>query len=101
MIPARDGERRKDETMSTGTKSYSKKQAGVIYRSIKSGKLHMSKDAISAMYDGVDYIDVYDERTLNMAKYGIKLIKNAVDSIFADDFEGAQMSINLFMEMAA
>lgn len=86
---------------SLGSKSYSKKQAGVIYRSIKSGKLSMSREAISAMYDNVDYVEVYDNKTAEMAKYGIAHIKIAVDAVFADDFETAQRSINMFEQIAA
>ncbi len=87
--------------MSSSAKSYSRKQAGVIYRAIKEGKIEMSKDAISAMYDNCDYIDVYSRLTADLAINGVPAIKNAVTFIFEGNYENAQVSINNFASLVA
>lgn len=91
----------KGVTMSSTAKSFTRKQANVIYRSIKEGKIEMSKEAVSAMYDNVEYIDVYDSATADMAMYGVKAIKAAVTCIIEGNYETAQKIINDFEEIAA
>ena len=47
----------------------------------------MSKDAISAMYDNCDYIDVYSRLTADLAINGVPAIKNAVTFIFEGNYD--------------
>ena len=87
--------------MAQAIRTYSRKQAGVIYRNVKEGKLEMSKAAISAMYDNCDGMDVYNNATADFAQYGIGMIRKTVDAIFANDFDKAQYEINDFEQLIA
>ena len=77
----------------------SRKQAGVIYRSVKQGALSMSKKAVSAMYDlaGRTFegwergTDLYDAEQMLIGQ-----LLNAVDAIFAGRLEDAQSNIDAF-----
>ena len=77
----------------------SRKQAGVIYRSVKQGALSMSKKAVSAMYDlaGRTFegwergTDLYDAEQMLIGQ-----LLNAVDAIFAGRIEDAQSNIDAF-----
>ena len=83
------------------TKSYSKKQAGVIYAAAKRGDIKMTRDGISFMYDNADGIEIYDNRTAELAKCLPYSVRNAIDAIFANDYELAQVSIDVINELAA
>lgn len=76
-------------------KSYSRKQAGVIYRAIKDGKLNMSKGAISEMYDmvGEVYISMATRDYMEERIYGVRL---AVSAIFENDYEQAERYLACF-----
>ena len=78
------------------SKGYSRKQAGVIYRNVKEGKIEMSKTAISVMYDNVGTVEIVDNTTAEFAQEGVTCIRLAVDAIFADDYRLAQMHISDF-----
>lgn len=76
-----------------------RKQAGVIYRSVKQGAVEMSQKAVSAMYDiagttfdswerGTDLYDIEQEL--------VGMLLNAVDAIFAGRIEDAQSNIDAF-----
>lgn len=69
------------------TVSYSRKQAGVVYRAIKEGKLEMSKDAVSLMYDLADE-ERYDGS--DVIPTFINNIKAMVECIFSGDMAEAQ-----------
>ena len=85
------------EELIMDVKSYSSKQAGVIYRAYKEGKIEMTREAISEMYDCVGYVEVYNTDDGYRANESIYAIRKAVDAIFAGDYESAQVSINNFM----
>lgn len=76
-------------------KSYSCKQAGVIYRAIKDGKLTMSNDAISDMYDmvGEAFITMANRDRVEECIYGVRL---AVTAIFDNDYAQAERYLACF-----
>ena len=80
------------------TKFYSRKQAGVIYRNVKSGTIKMDKDAVSAMYDYADTTSTRPEDAEN-AKGINETIRAAVDAIFSNDTDKAQIAINDFVSV--
>lgn len=74
-------------------KGISRKQAGVIYANVKRGTIEMSREAISEMYDrfvGKVYVGSSDPTEK------IAALRNAIDFIFAGQYENAQVSINHF-----
>ena len=75
-------------------KTYSKKQAGVIYAAVKRGDVTMGKPAISIMYDMVGGVDVFNTSQLDGIDRVKYAVKNAVDAIFAGDMELAQSCID-------
>lgn len=75
-------------------KTYTRKQAGVIYAANKRGNITMTREAISALYDAADGIEVFntnDGQRANELHYGVK---NAIDAIFANDYELAQANLD-------
>ena len=72
-------------------KTYTRKQAGVIYRACKEGKLSLDKECISVIYDLADeYVsDVTNGQKLSAG------IRDAIDRIFANDYKGAQTAIDM------
>lgn len=76
-------------------KSFSRKQAGVIYANVKRGTIKMAKEAVSEMYDmvGEAFVSASDASSIENR---IAAIKNAVDFIFAGDIESAQASVDRF-----
>ena len=77
-----------------------RRQAGVIYRSVKQGSIVMSKSAVSAMYDVTD-MDARDYPTLDAIADEIERLLLAVDAIFAGDLAAAQGEIDAFAELYA
>lgn len=69
--------------------SYSRKQAGVIYRAVKEGKLEMAKDAISRLYD---FVGCPVETPYGEAVY--YAVKVAVNAIFDNDYKVAQTAVS-------
>ncbi len=71
---------------------FTRKQAGVIYRAVKEGKIQMSKEDINSMYYWADrecYSDTADA-------YHLDELKLAIDLIFEGCYEGAQNRIDIF-----
>ena len=77
-----------------------RRQAGVIYRSVKQGAIVMSKSAVSAMYDVTD-MDARDYPTLDAIADEIERLLLAVDAIFAGDLAAAQGELDAFAELYA
>ena len=77
-----------------------RRQAGVIYRSVRQGAIRMSKAAVSAMYDVTD-MDVRDYPTLDTIADEAARLLLAVDAIFAGDLEAAQGELDAFAELYA
>ena len=77
-----------------------RRQAGVIYRSVRQGAIRMSKAAVSAMYDVTD-MDVRDYPTLDTIADEVARLLLAVDAIFAGDLEAAQGELDAFAELYA
>lgn len=75
-------------------KAYSRKQMGVVYRAMKEGRIAISKEDVSYLYDWADadfaVNNTNDSRRFDTMRYGMK---NAVDAIFAGDYKAAQTSI--------
>lgn len=78
-------------------KTYSRKQAGVIYRAWKDGKIEMAKEDANKLYDYVGEIEVYNTNAMKIVETIAYAIRNAVDAIFADNYKAAQVSINNFV----
>lgn len=77
-------------------KTYSRKQAGVIYSNVKRGTLSMEKSAISAMYDYAGCAFVSNTNSLAVVEKLAYAIRNAVDAVFAGDLATAQASLDSF-----
>lgn len=77
-------------------KTYSRKQAGVIYSAMKRGDIEVAPYVISEMYDMVGRVEIY---TTNESEYvqefaaGVKL---AIDYIFENDYERATKTLQKF-----
>lgn len=70
-------------------KTYSRKQAGVIYSAMKRGDIEVEQYVISAMYDMVGGVEVYDTNDAYFVESFALSIKGAIDSIFSGDFASA------------
>lgn len=57
------------ETTTTNYAKLTKKQAGIVYSAVKSGKISMTKKDIAAMYDLVDKINVTPKEIGNILRY--------------------------------
>lgn len=64
-------------------KKITRKQAGVIYRALKEGRIEMSDKEVSIMYDIVDFEGYDDGGSLNSINDRLTV---AVDKIFEGDF---------------
>ena len=76
----------------------SRKQAGVIYRNWKLGNIEMTQETVGMMYDFADFT------TCNAQQCDIDLVdylREAIDAIFANDFETAQARIDRFAKIHA
>lgn len=76
-------------------KSFSRKQAGVIYRAFKEGRIEMSKPAVSAMYDmcGEAFITCGNR---DYVENCIAAVQLAVSAIFDGDYGQAQRYVACF-----
>lgn len=83
------------------TRSYSRKQAGVVYAASKRGDVNMTREAVALVYDCIGEIEVYDGRTADIAKNLPMAVHNMVDAIFAGDYATAQVSADVINEIAA
>lgn len=77
-----------------------RKQAGVIYRSVKQGALTMSKKAVSAMYDVTDF-DVRDYDYVDPIADQVERLLLVVDAIFAGDLSTAQAKLDAYSAIYA
>ena len=75
-------------------KTYTRKQMGVIYRAVKEGKLELEKRDISYLYDMADGIETNNTNELQKADALYYGMRNAIDAIFAGDYEAAMASID-------
>lgn len=79
-------------------KSYSKKQAGVVFANVKNGKLSAPADFAKSLYA---YADVY---AMNWEQFEIDMvnaIRDTVSAIFAGDMEEAQNKLDRFYGIQA
>lgn len=74
------------------TEKITRAQAGVIYRAYKQGKVEMSRDEASEMYDLVNY-EGYDDNGSVSEKIDRLLV--AVMEINENDYEGANRQIRM------
>lgn len=72
-------------------KQITRKQAGVIYRATKEGKIEMSQEQISAMYDLTAYNGYDDNGTKQAMNDRFQL---AVEAVFDGDYEKAQKFVD-------
>lgn len=72
---------------------YTRKQAGVIYRAVKEGKIEMEKAAVSKLYDWADDFGIDYNGSVNRIMQDVHI---AIDAIFAGDYEKAQAHVNAF-----
>ena len=72
---------------------YTRKQAGVIYRAVKEGKIEMEKPAISKLYDWADDFGIDYNGSINRIMHEVHI---AIDAIFEGDYEKAQAYVNAF-----
>lgn len=70
-------------------KTYSRKQAGVIYSAMKRGNIEVEQDVISEMYNLVGGVEVYNTNDASYIESFALSIKGAIDSIFSGDFASA------------
>lgn len=77
-------------------KSFSRKQAGVIYRAIKNKQIYMSRKGISEMYDMCGEVYVFNTNDAQRVQNQIAAIRNAVDAIFCGAFDMAEISLEHF-----
>lgn len=77
-------------------KSYSRKQAGVIFANWKQGNLHATDTTIKHMYSYADGWSMHwQPQDLDM----IQCIRAAVDCIFAGNIDGAQAQLDRFEDV--
>lgn len=72
---------------------YTRKQAGVIYRAFKEGKITMEKATVSKLYDWADDFGIDYNGSVNRIMQSVHI---AIDAIFEGDYEKAQNEINAF-----
>lgn len=80
-------------------KSITRKQAGVIYSNVKRGTIHMSKQAVSAMYDMVGEVFIGSQSMADYYGEQIAALRLAIDAIFDGNIEWAQDNINAFSQL--
>lgn len=78
-------------------KTYTTKQAGVVYRAFKEGKIEMTKGDASKLYDFAGSVEVLNTNSAKVVETIAYAIRNAVDAIFAGDYATAQTSIDNFI----
>ena len=72
-----------------------RKQANVVFACNKQGKIHVSKEVISAVYD---LADVYKKSFYNQAGTYVDKIVTAVQAIFNNQYEIAQYLLESAVE---
>ena len=74
-------------------KTYTRKQAGVIYSAMKRGAIEVSQDVIGRMYDMAGSVEIFNTCQLEGIEKFAAGIKIAIDEIFADDYEAATKTL--------
>lgn len=74
-------------------RTYSRKQAGVIYSAMKRGDIEVPQSVISEMYDCAGSVEVFDTNMSAYIENFASGIKNAIDSIFENDYESATKTL--------
>lgn len=74
-------------------KTYTRKQAGVIYSAMKRGAIEVSQDVIGRMYDMAGSVEIFNTSQLEGIEKFAAGIKIAIDEIFADDYEAATKTL--------
>lgn len=77
-------------------RTYSQKQANVIYRAFKEGLIDISKSAISKIYDMVGDVEVYNTNQLKGIEEEIYAVRLAVGFIFDNDYKRAEKELKVF-----
>lgn len=73
--------------------SLSRKQCGVIYANIKSGKISVNEKFVSWMYNRIADARVFSDNAVMVDVF--TKMKNGLQAIFDDDFEIANKDLNL------
>lgn len=74
-------------------KTYSRKQAGVIYSAMKRGDIDATASVISTMYNWAGSVEVFNTNDSGMVEEFAADIKNAIDFIFADNYAAATATL--------
>ena len=74
-------------------KTYTRKQAGVIYSAMKRGAIEVSQDVIGRIYDMAGSVEIFYTSQLEGIERFAAGIKIAIDEIFADDYEAATKTL--------
>lgn len=74
-------------------RTYSRKQAGVIYSAMKRGEIEVSADVISEMYDMAGSAFVSNTNDSSYVESFAAAIKNAVDFIFQNNYASAEKTL--------
>lgn len=69
----------------------SKKQIGVIFSNWKRGNIELTEAQIKWLYNSCAEVRGYNN---NRFEDVLRRVKSAIDSIFANDFDGAKTAIN-------
>lgn len=77
-------------------KTYSRKQAGVIYSAMKRGDIEVSADVIATMYDNCGSVEVVNTNQSTFIEDFAAGIKIAVDAIFAKNYDQATQVLASF-----
>lgn len=79
-------------------KSYSKKQANVIFANVKNGKLQAPENFARTLYA---YADLYSMNWQQFELDMVRAIRNAVSAIFDNDIKEAQYQLDNFFAIEA
>lgn len=74
-------------------RTYTRKQAGVIYSAMKRGDIECPKEVISDMYDMAGSVEVFNTNSLGEVESFAAGIRNAIDAIFEGNYESASRTL--------
>lgn len=74
-------------------RTYSRKQAGVIYSAMKRGDIEAPQSVISKMYDCVGSVEVFNTNDSTYFENFAAGIKNAINFIFDNDYAAATKTL--------
>ena len=75
-------------------KSYTNKQANVLYHAAKEGFIRVSQGVIATLYENVDSITCYSTHDYGEVKEAVACVRKAVTAIFIGDYMCAQRCID-------